>query len=94
MPILFSAALNWLFRLDLICGNAGETESQLCPGWLPPESALRGGGPGYKRAVIWLVRAPSSKEGWCPFLHQLTTLTLGMHLDPSQNNAIRYIQYK
>lgn len=93
MPILFSAALNWLFRLDLIYGNAGETESQLCPGCLPPESALRGGGPGCKCAVTWLVRAPSSKQGWCPFVHQLTTLAPQMHLDPSQNTAIKYVQY-
>lgn len=46
-PILFSAALNWLFRVNLICGNAEETKSQLCPGCLPPEGAFRGGaGPG------------------------------------------------
>lgn len=46
MPILFSAGLNWLFRLNLIGGNAGETESQACPGCLRPGSAPGGEGCG------------------------------------------------
>lgn len=53
-PVLFSAGLNGLFRLNLICGNAGETKSQLCPGCLSPECALRGAGPGCRPVVSGL----------------------------------------